>query len=622
MPRRKPGEAVKRSKTFTGCWTCRSRGVKCGEERPVCARCTKGSFHCEGYGVKLVWPDEYNNNPTGAQRRLFTQLQKAIGPTLSESQLDISLETLDAAVVVDQEQDGLFSVFRLPSSETHISPGIVISGSETSCSNQSNGGDGSSLFATLSSKESCISTISGESGEDEVVLYNGDRSSDISTGICRSPSRSPHTMAFTWESWMQDVIDPLGPPEYSTPLDNPGPREERELMHYWVTHLSDLMISAGLADNPYRTVWIPMALESSAGKDILLENSALLHAIYALSAFNKLQRIDSSSLPYSISAIKHYQLSLGFLRQASMQQREAKLEAVLATINALSITEVINGNFSSWRNHLRGGRAWLQSIKRGKWTHMQKSVTYQFFLCAEAIGSVLPRTAQNKSLGNIHARAVYDSDYVHDSTFGVTSISLDTDYVLDRYFGITKPMLEVIIHINHIIASPYRPSKTELEGLEIKIRLNRPIPALNRQASFDPESQALMDYRMMFYYACYIHFKHNLLRTASEDLQATVCQTLLHLRNIEIHEMTYGCCGILWPIFVIACESDEEKSRSAYLRWFSSKTELGIGSLSSALAVVVEVWRRRDAARVCNNGSYFVSWEKVMAEMGLDLLVI
>ncbi|KAJ6001078.1 hypothetical protein N7481_001487 [Penicillium waksmanii] len=529
MPRRRPREAVKRSKTFTGCWTCRSRGVKCGEEKPVCVRCSKGSFHCEGYGVKLVWPDEYNNNHTGAQRRLFSQLQKSNGPTLSELQLDISLETLDAAIVLDQEQDGPFSVFRLPSSEAEISPGILISDSENSrycvdveSSNQSIGGDGNSLFTTSSSKESCISTTLKRLGEYGVLHYNEDKDFHISSEICRSQPRSHHKVAFHWESWMEDAIDPLGPLEYFTPLDQPGPREERELMHYWVTHLSDLMISVSLVENPYRTVWIPMALESSIGKDLLLENSALLHAIYALSAFNKSQRIDSNGLPYSISAIKHYQLSLEYLRQASMQQREAQLEVVLATISALSLTEVINGNFSSWRNHLRGGRAWLQSIERGKWTHLQKSVTYQFFLCAEAIGSVLRRAAGNKSLGNTHARIVCDSDYVQDSTFGVTSISLGTDYVLDQYFGITKPILEAITHINHIIGSPYLPSKTELEGLEIKIRLNRPIPVLTRKANFDPESQALMDYKMMFYYACYIHFKHNLLHTASVDLQGVM----------------------------------------------------------------------------------------------------
>jgi hypothetical protein len=165
MPRRVPKKSIKRSKTFTGCWTCRSRGVKCGEEKPACVRCSKGSFHCEGYGVRLVWPDEYDSNPTGAQRRLFAQLHESNGPTLGERQLDTSLDTLDAAIVVDQEQDGPFSVFRLASSEAEVSPGSL-----RHCVN-----DGLlSLFmreeiSPSAESHSKVSTILEEGTEDESV---------------------------------------------------------------------------------------------------------------------------------------------------------------------------------------------------------------------------------------------------------------------------------------------------------------------------------------------------------------------------------------------------------------------------------------------------------------------
>jgi hypothetical protein len=142
------------------------------------------------------------------------------------------------------------------------------------------------------------------------------------------------------------------------------------------------------------------------------------------------------------------------------------------------------------------------------------------------------------------------------------------------------------------------------------------------QEFVDSASQILMDYKMIFYHACRIHFEHTLLRTPSEELQGIVDQSLLHLQNIESHERMYGYCGILWPIFAIACESDESKSRNAFLKWFATKARLGIGSVAPTLAVVLEVWRRRDLARMNDEGSCFVRWEKVMAEMGLDLFII
>ena len=45
----------KRSKTFTGCWTCRARKVKCDEVRPCCRQCGQKGLECEGYDVRLQW---------------------------------------------------------------------------------------------------------------------------------------------------------------------------------------------------------------------------------------------------------------------------------------------------------------------------------------------------------------------------------------------------------------------------------------------------------------------------------------------------------------------------------------------------------------------------------------
>lgn len=45
-----------RSQTLTcpvrsGCRTCKKRRVKCDEARPVCLRCSKGQYICDGYDI-------------------------------------------------------------------------------------------------------------------------------------------------------------------------------------------------------------------------------------------------------------------------------------------------------------------------------------------------------------------------------------------------------------------------------------------------------------------------------------------------------------------------------------------------------------------------------------------
>jgi hypothetical protein len=53
-----------KKRTKTGCLTCRKRRIKCGEERPTCANCTKSKRQCEGYQQRVIfkrplgnWPD-------------------------------------------------------------------------------------------------------------------------------------------------------------------------------------------------------------------------------------------------------------------------------------------------------------------------------------------------------------------------------------------------------------------------------------------------------------------------------------------------------------------------------------------------------------------------------------
>lgn len=50
---------ARRTRNFDGCWTCRSRKVKCDLTRPYCARCAKLGITCEGYGIKLYWADSW-----------------------------------------------------------------------------------------------------------------------------------------------------------------------------------------------------------------------------------------------------------------------------------------------------------------------------------------------------------------------------------------------------------------------------------------------------------------------------------------------------------------------------------------------------------------------------------
>ena len=59
-----PTSTTRRSKTFTGCFTCRSRKIKCDLTKPQCEKCTRAGLICAGYDIKLRWSDPIQYIPT------------------------------------------------------------------------------------------------------------------------------------------------------------------------------------------------------------------------------------------------------------------------------------------------------------------------------------------------------------------------------------------------------------------------------------------------------------------------------------------------------------------------------------------------------------------------------
>lgn len=55
MPRpKKDTSAEPKKRSRTGCWPCKARKVKCGEEKPSCANCVKSAETCD-YSIRLNW---------------------------------------------------------------------------------------------------------------------------------------------------------------------------------------------------------------------------------------------------------------------------------------------------------------------------------------------------------------------------------------------------------------------------------------------------------------------------------------------------------------------------------------------------------------------------------------
>ncbi|KAM3502131.1 hypothetical protein MY10362_005063 [Beauveria mimosiformis] len=66
MPRAKAsGSSEPKRRSRTGCWPCKSRKVKCGEERPICQNCAKTGDTCD-YKIRLNWEGRRIKRRNGA----------------------------------------------------------------------------------------------------------------------------------------------------------------------------------------------------------------------------------------------------------------------------------------------------------------------------------------------------------------------------------------------------------------------------------------------------------------------------------------------------------------------------------------------------------------------------
>ncbi|KAF2876102.1 fungal-specific transcription factor domain-containing protein [Massariosphaeria phaeospora] len=63
MPRpKKPGAAEPKKRSRNGCWPCKARKVKCGEEKPHCANCDRQGETCD-YSIRLNWGGRSKRDP-------------------------------------------------------------------------------------------------------------------------------------------------------------------------------------------------------------------------------------------------------------------------------------------------------------------------------------------------------------------------------------------------------------------------------------------------------------------------------------------------------------------------------------------------------------------------------
>jgi hypothetical protein len=559
------------TRTFSGCWTCRERHVKCDEGRPSCARCLKGDFACQGYGIRLVWIDPETQGWEHKTRRLVG------APALySDESTFMLVDVPDALGRLDQGEGcsiGPFSVF--PAQEKP---------------QQSLLGSPQAVEDPVQPAIEEIEETEGFSDYTITSIADGDEQNDC--GVVPSASLPDfRSLAESWSPCLYRHLDLL-----------PRPWEQRQLIHHWVTFVSWHLVPVDRGENPFRSVFTPMAL---AGLNSLSHESngqiALFHSLCAVSAFSRGQFCnDATALAL---AGKHYHLAILHLRHrlASLTSHDPGLDAqrdsVIATITMFSVMDMITGRSSEWRTHFQGGASLLATIANKIWQgDKSSSMIYQSYLAVAALSNI-----------DLPATITVDSN---DCKY----------YVLDRLFGLTRPILQHIMTVNSLLrdVSAANLDPNLLDELGDQLYANTP-EDLNLDSLVDPSARALARHHaFVFYYASLIHFQRTVRQTQPSAVQDLVTRAVEHLEEIErLGAETVGCT-LIWPPLVVACECESPELQARILAWYKVKRRHGFMNLEISKYVAQEVWRRRE----CVTTQPDVRWQDILADMELDITAV
>ncbi|KAJ5627294.1 hypothetical protein N7528_004721 [Penicillium herquei] len=582
MTERSLSENVKpskqRTKTFTGCWTCRSRRVKCDEEHPHCRRCRRSGWQCQGYAVRLEWSQTPGIR---AQRRQLRSSTPIPTHDLSAAAVTALLAELDGCSTDGgAQQRGPFSVF------------------SASCSGSDDPKSSKSLESTASSSpsqvdgEDIVEQCSHPLEPNSAVASPGDEnktssSMEIREKLPLSPTdgrivqddtsntlmpisrvllNSGHTQdSAELPAPSEAILTPRLPSIRSiTPLQIPRP--ETELIHHWVVFLSGNMLLIDTPDNPCRTVFMPLALKGLESQESSIHLS-IFHAICASSAFS-LYHLRGDHRYQSV-AMRHDQLALSHLRQ-NLQRAKRLDEPTLAAVLTCITAEAMSGRRSRWRAHVAGGLGLLENEIHGGWIRgPTASRLLQSYLSLSSLCS-LPMSTQLMALLNGPA---------------------ELRRYLERSHGITAPLVQFLAQITTIIDSNTDLSTEELDRLELQLYLN--FPSLS--APDEPGSIIIQHALNSFYYASIIFFRRTLRHAPLCDVQDLVEKAAQELEAMErLSHDKKGGCAYNWASFVVAAECERPNLQARMMAYFDRKSRHGIQNINMICEIVKALWQRRE----------------------------
>ncbi|RGP77265.1 arginine metabolism regulation ii [Fusarium longipes] len=612
-----------RNKTFSGCWTCRAKHVKCDEAKPSCDRCRNAGVDCEGYGVRISWASVRNPSTfrRGGKRRSTRRTSERLRQSCDlESVGEFASEQTEQGTSpfngLGEDELGDVSSDNGPPELSSESPSISMASTrnqqssltENPLTNHLN----TRIFHSYELLRQGLTTgppytslptvqpqlpllqvdqdlVQSPIGQDGINTSTPLNVADIGTGslslpgVPESVSRSsspPNTQA--------------APQKITRHIDIlPNPGLHCELVQHWTLNLCDSLNPVPGIFNPMRSAMIPIALEGSqTDSEISTGATSLFHFICSASAFHlaKKKNTPESRRDLENVALEHHNIGITHLAQNIRHSKDgAHCVALLAAIIICIMNEAVTLPTSFWPLHFRGAVEWVNHIDPQVWQRDETALSIYYMFRGMALV--------------VQTQLLFDGQETSYWAFTNDLGPQPEPYALYTAFGLPQPIFQGLRAMNDLEMrrkSPVhnKPSPEELDRLELELYLS--VPNKPDASTTKEYADLIYHHGFTFYYAALIHMKRTLKDLPLVEVQPLVEKALPHLEALPTCT-AQRFSPMIWPVAIISFEIADDAMQQRMLKCltlFEERSELAIWT--QIMHLVKELWalRKREGANI------------------------
>ncbi|KAK7409364.1 arginine metabolism regulation protein II, partial [Neonectria punicea] len=671
----------KRTKTFTGCWTCRKRKVKCDEARPNCRQCRDKSLACEGYGSRLQWlaPETSIKSASRSEIPSAPEQQQSLRrhipaeppeSILSWSQVDgilCFIDSLEAGwgpthgedVCASIQNFGVFGVDR---------PSPVDQPPERHDATRHNHADVDAFLGPLESFAS--PSYSETAAAWDLCNLHGDQShldslsftpNEVVLADALAGGGQPHQAA---SYFSDDTKRPNESTAEGTWALGPYPQfriepQERFLMGHYMNRVVNIFCVIDNGKSPWKTIHLPRVLQStgelSFGSQTTRIRNALRNALLSISAFylsndhHTGHRQDEAKKWGDVTSRYRYE-AIGLLKEGVeidlYAKERPKYKEFLATMLSMITINVMSGDTGTCGVHLDGAEQLISymSIRKPKFSRKAHAL-HRIYLYLRVIHESTAVKARNTTgprfsafSGSTRTMAPGPSTSMKQTVVEAeeSPSSMDPAAEMAAYeciYGIPQNLLmmlkeaiETIDRVEHERATTGSVRISEslesmCDHLEKDI-LDWPLEErLERCRETNKGISAKIIYHQTtaFHNALIIYFSQN-VRLLGHRYMHSYVETILD--SIEAIEQIKAETNILaaplfWPAFIGATEAFEAQHQERFKQWYGNVGVYGIEAVRTGIQVVHEVWSQGPVS----HGQLRSLWRGIVDRTGNSLML-